>query len=79
MRTNRERWMTILTGQFELCLETDEYAMAKSRYTPEELAEKMTSGLLNGTADKDGKAIRNTCKVLGLKNTYKAIKEYLQG
>ena len=51
--------------------------MAASRYTPQELAEKMTRGLINGSASKDGEGITRTCKVLGIKHTYKAIKAFL--
>ncbi len=31
----------------------------------------MTRGLINGSASKDGEGITRTCKVLGIKHTYK--------
>ena len=78
MNTNNlERFKTILTDQYTQLFETPDYAMAKSRYTPEGLAHKMTIGLHAGTADKDGEGIKRTCKALGIKHTYKAIREYL--
>ena len=79
MATAPERFIIILTEQYEHLYkaEPEEYSMAASRYTPQELAEKMTRGLINGSASKDGEGIARTCKVLGIKHTYKAIKEFL--
>lgn len=42
------------------------------------LANRMIEGLLTGRASKDGQAIKHTCKMLGIKHTYKAIQEYLK-
>ena len=80
MQTPMERFTTILTGQYEHLYEAEpeEYSMAASRYTPQALAEKMTRGLTNGSAGKDGEGIKRTCKVLGIKHTYKAIKAFLE-
>lgn len=55
------------------------YATAAQFTTPEAMAKKMTAGLLAGTASKEGYAIKDTCKVLRIKQTYKAIQEYLKG
>lgn len=57
--------------------QTPEYQGVAQKMTAEVLAAKMTEGLLTGTADKDGKACKLTCKSLGIKHSYKAIKEYL--
>jgi hypothetical protein len=54
-----------------------DYAFAKARTTPEALAEKMVNGLMDGSANKDGKGIKSVCKTLDIPYTYKAIKNYL--
>jgi hypothetical protein len=46
-------------------------------HTLPELAVRMTDSLKSGAANKDGNAIKRTCKVLGIKHTYKALKEFL--
>lgn len=61
-----------------LFAEDPEYAFAASRTTPADLAAKMTESLATGGANKDGTGIKNTCKVLGIKHTYAAIREYLK-
>jgi len=38
---------------------------------------RMIPALAQGTANADGRAIRRTCRILGIKNTIRAIKEYL--
>jgi hypothetical protein len=76
--TNRERFETVLAGQYRRLFETPDYALAAARYTPEALAAQMTAGLLDGTANKDGDGIKATCKALGINHTYKAIGAYLQ-
>ena len=43
----------------------------------EELAQKMLKGLISGAASNHGKALQKTCKALGIKPTYKAIREFL--
>ena len=40
------------------------------------VVDKMMAALVAGTANKDGQAIKATCKRLGIKYTYKGIKEY---
>ena len=77
MQTNAETFKTILANSYAKLFETPEYALAASRYSPEALAEKMTAGLIAGSANKDGAGVRITCKHLGIKPTYKAIREYL--
>ena len=54
-----------------------EYSFAASRTTPEELSRKMTLGLDNGTANKDGDGIKRACKHFGIAHTYKAIRIFL--
>ena len=79
MSTNRERFKVFLVTTYAELFQTPDYAMAAARHTPESLAEKMIAGLIDGTADKDGDGIKRACRALGLKHTYKTIREYLQG
>jgi hypothetical protein len=56
-----------------------DYAYTKARCTDiPELAAKMLAGLLKGSANKDGEAIKLTCKELKIPHTYKAIKAYVE-
>lgn len=75
---NKKRFQIVLTDQYAQLFSLPEYAMAAARYTPAQLAEKMTNGLLTGTANKDGDGIKRTCKALGIKHTYSAIKLFLE-
>jgi hypothetical protein len=61
-----------------LFMEDTEYAHVAARTTPEKLADIMTRGLLDGSADKDGAGIRGVCRDFGIKHTYKAIREFLK-
>ncbi len=76
--SNFERFVIVLTDQYRQLFDTDpEYALAKSRYTPEALALKMAEGLKTGASDKDGTGVKRACKALGLKCTYTALRVYL--
>lgn len=77
--THLELFCAELAKQYTILFETDPttYSMAKARYTPAELAEKMTMGLKRRDANKDGEGIKRTCKALGIKYTYSAIQAYL--
>jgi hypothetical protein len=74
-----DRFAAVLADQYAQLFESDPdtYAMAKARYSPTELARKMTNGLASNTANKDGEGIKRTCKALGIAYTYKAIRAYL--
>ena len=74
----KERFQTVLADQYAQLFALPDYAMTAARYTPTQLADKMTDGLLTGTASKDGDGIKRTCKALGVKHTYSAIKTFLQ-
>lgn len=77
--TNRERFIATLTGRYAVLFVTDaDYGFAAMNITPERLAVKMTDGLMRGNANKDGKGIRQTCKVLGIPYTYLGIETYLR-
>lgn len=67
-----------LTQAYEDLFANDsDYAYVAARHAPSELACKFTLGLAKGGVNKDGKAIKRVCKLLGIKYTYKAISEYL--
>ena len=62
-----------------LFLNDPEYAYVACRTTPEALADKITRGLADGSASKDGSGIRGVCRDFGIKHTYKAIRDFLTG
>lgn len=75
---NLDRFYEVLTKHYaELFKNDPEYAYSASRTTPSELARKMTLGLDQGSANKDGDGIKRTCKELGIAHTYKAIRAFL--
>ena len=77
-QVNLDTFCETLTDQYRTLFVSDpNYAHVASQLTPEALARKMTLGLDNGTANKDGKAIRNACRILKIAYTYKAIRAYL--
>jgi len=43
------------------------------------VVEKMANAFKEGTYNKDGRAVKATCKRLGIKYTYAAINTYLKG
>jgi hypothetical protein len=77
--TQAQQFRDVLAAQYRELFTTPEYATAAARMTPEALATRMTDGLISGAASKDGDGIKRTCKALGIKNTYAAIKTYLNG
>lgn len=42
-----------------------------------EVFARMAAAIQNGTFNKDSRAIKLTCKQLGIKHTYKAIEEFI--
>jgi len=77
-QANLDRFCATLADQYRTLFVSDpDYVHVASRFSPEALARKMALGLDKGTANKDGKAIRNACRVLGIDHTYKAIRAYL--
>jgi hypothetical protein len=74
----RLKFHTVLTDQYKQLFETEpEYAYVAEINLPMDLARKMMNSLSEGAGNKDGKGIVRTCKALGIKHTYKAIKQYL--
>jgi hypothetical protein len=77
-RTNHELFCETLTAWYIKLFFTDpEYAYVAGHTSPAALAEKMTADLASGGANKDGAAIRGTCKTLGIPHTDEAIRAYL--
>jgi hypothetical protein len=77
MNDTQYRFFVVLKDQFEYLFKNDpRYRVVAEKNLPSDYAGKFIQGLADGTADKDGTAIKNTCKALGLKCTYKAIQEY---
>lgn len=75
---NYTKFESALREQYESLFANDpEYAYVTSRMTPSELAAKMTRKLRDGGANKEGKGVKTTCKLLGVRYTYKAIAAYL--
>jgi hypothetical protein len=80
MKTNYLIFEETLEEQYkDLFANNPEYSYSASKVTPNQLAARMTHGLLKGSANKDGSGIKRTCKKLNIKYTYKAILEYLKG
>lgn len=78
MRVRQQRFIDTLAAHYhKLFVEDRDYAYVRCTTTPENLARKMTNALFCGTGNKDGKGIRFTCRDLGIKYTYTAIKAYL--
>jgi hypothetical protein len=76
---NLDAFYEELKRQYQVLFATNpDYKFAASRTTPEDLARKMTLGLDNGSANKDGEGIKNTCKHFKIAHTYKAIREFLK-
>lgn len=78
--TNTERFETALVDAYrELFTSNPEYACAASTTTPEALAHKMTLGLKTGSASKNGEGVNRACRQCGIKQTYTAIRAFLEG
>jgi len=75
--SNFDNFIQVYTEQLEKAVKEypDEYAFPVAN-VPTVVA-KMSVGFKNKTYNKDGRAIKATCKVLGIKYTYTAINEYL--
>ena len=76
---NLDKFYEQLKTEYENLFKNDpEYAYSASKTTPADLARKMTLGLDNGSANKDGEGIKRTCKALNVPHTYKAIRAFFQ-
>lgn len=75
--TNKQIFQAALEKNYTKLFTDPEYAYSAKVTTPAILAEKMTNGLANNTANKEGEGIKNTCKELGIKYTYAEIRQFL--
>ena len=69
----------IMADMFRQEWHKPEYSKASSTHTPEGFAAMMVDGLSKGAASKDGPIVRRCLAALGIKPTYKAIREWLTG
>jgi hypothetical protein len=84
--SNRSIWIGVYSDQLTKIYGANAEWLAQlpaslKRNNPAEslraLAEKMTEGLITGRANKDTDAIKRTCRLIGIKPTYKAITAFL--
>jgi len=74
---NLDAFCARLTLEYtELFRSSPDYNYSAQHTTPEALARKMTLGLYNGIANKDGEGIKRTCKHFKIAHTYKAIRAF---
>lgn len=77
--TNEQKFLAALTAAYIELFKRPDYNFAAARHTPESLAVKITNGLKLDDVNKDGEGIKRACKECGIKHTYTAIREYLNG
>jgi hypothetical protein len=78
MNSQYVKFESELTKAYEKLFATDKgYGYVARLHTPQSLAARMTAGLANNTADKDGDGIKMACKAVGIKHTWKEILPYL--
>jgi hypothetical protein len=73
---NLEAFNARLELEYTELFQTPDFSYAASKTTPSALARKMTLGLDNGTANKDGEGIKRACKHFKIAHTYKAIRAF---
>jgi hypothetical protein len=73
MQTYREQLIAAMTAHPE------DYDYTAAPADIDRVCRKMGDAFLQRTYNKDGRAIKATCKVLGIKYTYGAINTYLVG
>jgi hypothetical protein len=78
-QTNREFFKTLYGIELKKAHKQnrDEYVWPAEEFL--KVFERMCNAFDTGSYSKDSKAIKNTCKLLGIKHTYKAIDAFLKG
>lgn len=77
--TNRDLFRKHLEDAYaDLFANDPDYSFAASRTTPAALATTMTGSLAAGTANFNGAGIKRACKAVGIKQTMRAIRDYLR-
>lgn len=76
---NTKNFHKLLSSNYQRLFDSKDpdYVAVMTDMSPDELATKMTESLLRGTANKDGKGIKWTCRNLKINHTYKAITKFL--
>lgn len=79
MSTRIDEWMSVYREKLEeaVTLHPDLYCFPVSKVP--EVCRKMKAAFEKGSYNKDGFAIKNTCKHFGIKYTYTAINAFLNG
>ena len=78
-QANLDAFAAFLESEYERQFTSNpEYAYSASKIAPAALARRMTLGLDNGTASKEGAAVREACKHFKIGHTYVAIRKFLQ-
>jgi hypothetical protein len=77
--TNKEKFFGIYKQElaFAVVAYSEEYQYGIEAVPA--VVKKMRDAFENRSFNKDSRAIRNTCTLLGIKHTYKAISEFIQG
>lgn len=76
--TNKELFQsTLISKLHELFANDPKYRMVSRSHTPSSLAKKLIEALQTGKGNKDGDAVKATCKELAIPLTYKAIEAFL--
>lgn len=72
-----EKFIAEYEKQLSLAVEKypEEYGYSVAKVP--EVVQRMKVAIANGTFNKEGRAFKNTCKALGIKYTYQAIKEFI--
>jgi hypothetical protein len=74
----RSKFESALTAAFTHHFATNsQYANVAEKNSPREYAHRFASAVLDCTGRNDGAAVRDACKALGIKNSYKAMHEFM--
>ena len=72
---NQEQFFTIYKAQLQRGCELKKYDWPA--HNVDEVYDRMVKAVFRGTAAKDGYAFKQTCKILGIPHTYKAMSKFL--
>lgn len=77
MTTCKQTFIAHLAEVLDGLFSGPEFASIVTKHTPFAWAERLTDGLIEGTADNKSTAIKMTCKHFGIPATYKSIRSAL--
>ncbi len=79
IQKNLDKFYEQLKIEYENLFKNDpEYVYSVSKTTSADLVRKMSLGLDNGSANKDGEGIKRICKYFGIFYVYKVIRVFFQ-